>query len=165
MTLEFEQEAIIDPSLPAEEIVGRVIEGALDFVSFPYEAELSVLITDNEGIREINRQMRKIDAPTDVLSFPMADYAAPGDFSVWEEEEVDLFNPDTGEAMLGDIVISADKVREQAEAFGHSLERELAFLTAHSMFHLFGYDHMTEEERNVMEEKQRELLEELGIRR
>lgn len=165
MTLEFEQEAEWNPPFSPEELMRRVIEEALEAESFPYEAELSVLITDNAGIQEINREMRGMDAPTDVLSFPMADYETPGDFSVWEEESFDLFNPDSGEAILGDIVISAEKVQAQAKEFGHSEERELAFLTAHSMYHLFGYDHMEDEDRLLMEEKQRNLLDRLGISR
>ena len=164
MTIEFDQEVEIDPSLPAQEIVEEVILGALDFAGFPYEAEVSVLVTDNEGIRTINRENRDIDKETDVLLFPMMEYRTPGDFSVWDEDDL-CFNPDTGEAMLGDIVLSADKIREQAESYGHSLKRELAFLVAHSMFHLFGYDHMEEADRLLMEEKQRELLSRLGIER
>ena len=164
MTIEFDQEAEIDPSLPTQQIVEEVILGALDFAEFPYEAEVSVLITDNEGIRRINRENRGIDRETDVLSFPMMEYRMPGDFSVWDEDDL-CFNPDTGEAMLGDIVLSADKIREQAESYGHSLKRELAFLVAHSMFHLFGYDHMEEADRLLMEDKQRELLSRLGIER
>ena len=78
---------------------------------------------------------------------------------------MDCFHPETGELLLGDIVISVDKVKEQAEKYGHSTLRELSFLTAHSMFHLMGYDHMEEDERLVMEEKQNALMEELGISR
>ena len=83
---------------------------------------------------------RQIDAPTDVLSFPMLSYEQAGDFSALEEDYEDNFNPDTGEIMLGDIVISVDRVREQAAAYGHSERREFAFLIVHSMLHLFGYD-------------------------
>lgn len=106
-----------------------------------------------------------IDRPTDVLSFPMCDFETPGDFDGLEETPEEYFNPDTGELMLGDIVISVEKVKEQAEKFGHSETRELAFLVAHSMLHLSGYDHMEDEERLDMEEKQREILERRGYRR
>ena len=166
MTIEITWETENDLDFDAEEIIRKVVLGALDYEECPYEAEVSVLLTDNAGIHEINRVNRGIDAPTDVLSFPMAEYPAPGDFSRLEEDEsYDCFHPETGELMLGDIVISLDKVKEQAEAYGHSRLRELAFLTAHSMLHLMGYDHMEEEERLVMEERQRGLMEMLGISR
>jgi probable rRNA maturation factor len=95
----------------------------------------------------------------------MLEYVTPGDFAFLEEENSDDFNPDTGEALLGDIIISVDKVLEQAESFGHSVEREYAFLITHSMLHLFGFDHMQEEEAKVMEEKQKEILLQLNILR
>ena len=107
---------------------------------------------------------RQIDRATDVLSFPMADYETPGDFSHLDED-AGLFHPDTGELMLGDIVISVDKVFEQAEEYGHSTEREFSFLFAHSMLHLLGYDHMEPDEAAVMEAKQAKALEDLGITR
>ncbi|MBQ2250869.1 MAG: rRNA maturation RNase YbeY, partial [Lachnospiraceae bacterium] len=120
---------------------------------------------DNEGIHQINLDMRQIDNPTDVLSFPMCDFETPGDFDALEETPEMYFNPDTGELMLGDIVISVEKVKEQAEKYGHSETRELAFLVAHSMLHLSGYDHMEEEERKEMEAMQSEILERRGYRR
>lgn len=163
VTIEYEAEELLD--LPYEEIIRSVVEEALDFVECPYDAEVNVLLTDNEGIRQINLDMREMDSPTDVLSFPMCDFETPGDFSRLEETPEDYFNPDTGELMLGDIVISVEKVKEQADKFGHSQTRELAFLTAHSMLHLSGFDHMEEEERLSMEEKQREILERRGYRR
>ena len=126
---------------------------------------MNLTLTDNEGIHEINRMYRQIDAPTDVLSFPMLSYEQAGDFSALEEDYEDNFNPDTGEIMLGDIVISVDRVREQAAAYGHSERREFAFLIVHSMLHLFGYDHMTPEDAAVMEPKQRQSLEEMNISR
>ena len=116
---------------------------------------------------EMNEEFRGIAAPTDVLSFPFVDYEKPGEFEWLEEEDVDgeYFDPDSGELVLGDIVISVDKVLEQAEKYGHSPKRELAFLVAHSMLHLMGYDHIKEEERLVMEKKQEEILQGLGITR
>lgn len=164
MTIQIENETDREPGFDMEAVIRRVIEAALDFEECPYEADVSVLLTDDAGIHEINRDNRGVDAPTDVLSFPMVEFSIPGDFSGLEEKW-DLFHPDTGELMLGDIVISLDHVLKQAEEYGHSRERELAFLTAHSMFHLMGYDHMEETEREVMEKRQRDLLEELGIRR
>ena len=165
MTIEIEYEAEKKLDLPWETIIRDVIEEAMDYEGCPYEAEVSVILTDNEAIREINRDYRQIDRPTDVLSFPMVDYEQPADFDGLEDRAEDYFNPETGELMLGDIIGSVDKVEEQAEKYGHSQARELAFLVAHSMLHLFGYDHMEEEERLVMEKKQAEILERRGYRR
>ena len=163
LTVEYEAEAKLD--LPFEDIIRDVAEGALEYVGCPYEVELYVLLTDNEGIRAINLDTRGIDMPTDVLSFPMGDFETPGDFGPLEETPEEYFNPDSGELMLGDIVISVDKVKEQAKEYGHSERRELAFLVAHSILHLSGYDHMEEEERTRMEDMQREILEQRGYRR
>ncbi len=148
-----------------EAIVKDIIDYAIDYVECPYECEVNVLFTDNEGIREINKEQRNIDSPTDVLSFPLVDYDKPCDLSIAEANEMEYFNSDTGELMLGDIVISIDRVYSQAEEYGHSPKREIAFLTAHSMLHLFGYDHMTEEERLVMEELQKDILNKKGYTR
>ena len=148
-----------------EEIIEDVILGSLEYLECPYDCEVSVLITDNDGIHGINLDERGIDSPTDVLSFPLLDFDAPNDLSYVEQYPQDYFNPETEELVLGDIVISADKVISQAEEYGHSDKRELAFLVAHSMLHLFGYDHMEENERIVMEEKQREILTKKGYTR
>ena len=149
MTVSIEYEAERKLSLPYEEIIEEIVLESLDYEKCPYEAEVNVILTDNEAIREINREHRGIDAPTDVLSFPMVDYERPSDFDHVENAAEDYFNPETGELMLGDIVISVDKVTEQAEKYGHSERRELAFLVAHSMLHLCGYDHMEDGERLV----------------
>ena len=100
-----------------------------------------------------------------MLSFPNVDFETEGVFDIDEDAEADYFDPDTGELILGDICISLDKVREQAEEYGHSLRREYAFLIAHSMLHLCGYDHMEPEEAARMEAKQEEILQTLGITR
>ena len=142
-----------------------LVSYCLDYAKFPYEAEVNLTLTDNEGIHCINKEFRQIDRPTDVLSFPMLNYTTPGDFAFLDDEDSDDFNPDTGEALLGDIIISVEKVVEQAENFGHSVEREYAFLIAHSMLHLFGFDHMEEDEAAVMEEKQKEILNQMNILR
>lgn len=167
MTINFENESTHELNLPLEELASIVIEAALDYVECPYETEVNLLITDNEQIQEMNRNFRNIDRATDVLSFPMVDYEEAGNFDFLEDDEVteDYFHPETGELLLGDIVISAEKVLEQAEEFGHSVKREYAFLIAHSMLHLAGFDHMEEEEARVMEQKQREILERLEITR
>lgn len=157
MTIEIEKECDIELSFEPEPIISEVINEAVDYEECPYECSVSVILTDNEGIHQLNKEQRGIDAPTDVLSFPMIDYFEPGNFDFLEQDEF-AFEPESGELMLGDIVISLDKVKEQAVAYGHSEQRELAFLVAHSMLHLFGYDHMEEDERIIMEEKQEEIL-------
>lgn len=164
MTINIEWEYEKDSLPDGEALIRRVIEAAIDYEDCPYEVQVEVLVTDNESIHQINLDSRGIDAPTDVLSFPTITYDTPGDFSGVEDDPM-LFEPESGELMLGDMVISMDKVREQAAAYGHTQQRELAFLTAHSMFHLMGYDHMEEDERLLMEEKQRGLLDQMGITR
>lgn len=165
MTLDFENESDKELGLELYELAEQVISCALDYMDCPYEAQVSLLITDNEEIRQLNREHRGIDRATDVLSFPMVDYETPGDFSFLEEEGTDCFEPDSGELMLGDIVISADKVLEQAQEYGHSTKREYAFLITHSMLHLMGYDHMTQSEAAQMEQLQEEILKQLNILR
>lgn len=165
MTIHIEYEAVKKLEIPWEKILNQIITWALEFEKCPYEAEVAVVLTDDEGIRQVNKEYRDMDKPTDVLSFPMLEYDTPSNFEDVEDRFADCFNPETGELMLGDIMISVDKVEEQAIKYGHSQERELAFLTAHSMLHLCGYDHMEEEERLVMEEKQRQILEHMGYGR
>lgn len=165
MTIQIEYEAEKKLELPYEEIIRDIVEASLDYEECPYEAEVNVVLTDNAGIQEINLEYRQIDAPTDVLSFPMVDYESESDFDHVEDAVEDYFNPETGELMLGDIIISVDKVEEQAAKYGHSETRELAFLVAHSMLHLCGYDHMEEEERTRMEQRQREILSGRGYER
>ncbi len=162
MTLLFEEEGELNLDLPCKELAEKVINAALDYVNCPYEAEVNLLLTMNDEIQEMNENFRSIDRPTDVLSFPMIDYAEAGNFD-FLEDVMDAFHPDTGELMLGDIVISKEKVVSQAEEYGHSIEREYSFLIAHSMLHLFGYDHMEEDERMEMEQKQKDILERLQI--
>lgn len=165
MTIHIEEEVTIPFSFDYKTLADKVINGALDYVECPYEAEVNVLFTDNASIQEINRENRGIDAPTDVLSFPNAEFIVPAEFDDLEDTQPEVFHPDTGELMLGDIVISVEKVVSQAEEFGHSIERELGFLLAHSVLHLCGFDHMEEEERAVMEEKQRQIMDMLQIYR
>jgi len=161
--VEIEIEEVID--IDAEQIAQRVMTAVLDLEACPYEAQINLLITDNTGIREFNREHRQVDAPTDVLSFPMIAFEKEADFSIVEEDEAAYFEPESGELLLGDIIISWDKVKEQAEKYGHSRTREFAFLTAHSMLHLCGYDHMEADEARIMEEKQEHVLNSLGITR
>lgn len=148
-----------------DEVVKAVVDEVLDTEQCPYESQVNVLLTDNEGIRQFNKEYRDIDKETDVLSFPNLDFEVPGDFDIDEDAEADYFDPESGELILGDIIISVDKVKEQAESYGHSRKREFAFLVAHSMLHLSGYDHMEPEEAKIMEKKQEAVLQKLGITR
>lgn len=163
----FYVESETDKTLPfdVEEVADKVIIETLDSENCPYEVSVNVLLTDNEVIHAMNHQYRGIDRPTDVLSFPNVDYENPADFTGIEDIIEDYFDPENGELCLGDIVISVEKVYEQSEEYGHSLMREYAFLIAHSMLHLLGYDHMAPEEATVMEQKQEEILNRLGITR
>lgn len=168
MSVIIEKETEFTVDFDLEKFVCQIADRCLEYEKCPYEAWVSVTFTDNEGIREINKEHRNIDNATDVLSFPMIEYEKAGDFSFLERDEAMLceyFEPDTGELMLGDIVISVERAEEQAQEYGHSLKREIGFLVAHSMFHLLGYDHMETEERENMEKRQREVLDSLGITR
>lgn len=165
MTFYVENETDTEFPFDVEKVVEQVALRILDTEECPYEAQVNVLLTDNEGIRNYNREYRGIDRETDVLSFPNREFDRPGDFEIDENEEADYFDPDTGELILGDIMISVDKVKEQSLSYGHSLLREFAFLAAHSMLHLCGYDHELPEEAAVMEEKQERALEALEITR
>ena len=165
MSIYIETETEVNFDFDYEKVINQVIEFSSEYVHCPYETEVNVIITDNEEIHQINKEYRGIDRPTDVLSFPMVEYKTPGDFSGVEEGNSDVFNPETGELILGDIMISVEKIKEQAMEYGHSELRELAFLTAHSMLHLFGYDHIEDEERRVMEDAQQEIMSGLNISR
>ena len=125
---------------------------------------MGLTLTDDEGIRVINAEQRDIDAPTDVLSFPMLEFDTAGDLSAAYEDDTN-FDPDSGALLLGDIVINVDRVKSQALEYGHSEKREYAFLVCHSMLHLCGFDHMEEADEAVMTEKQKIILEGMGITR
>lgn len=135
-------------------LVREAVEATLDLENYGNNAEVSVTFTDNESIHKLNNKFRGVDRPTDVLSFPLFDYDGTS-----EEPPVDeMMN------MLGDIVISLEKANEQAGEFGHSFEREVAFLTAHSMLHLLGYDHeLSDEDDKEMREKQNIVMDMLGL--
>lgn len=167
MTVLMEKETEEEIDFDYESAIEQVIRQAIEMEQCPYECEVNVTFTDNEGIRNMNREFRELDVPTDVLSFPMIEYPSPADFSILDPESgmAGSFNPETGELLLGDIVISLERAKEQAEEYGHSLKREICFLVVHSILHLFGYDHMEDEERLQMEDKQEEVLRILGITR
>lgn len=134
-------------------LIRRAIEATLDYESFKNNAEISITFTDNDGIQRLNRDFRGLDRPTDVLSFPLTDY-----------EAIDTPLADELCGSLGDVVLSLERAREQAEEYGHSLDREIAFLTVHSMLHLLGYDHETGEEDELdMRRRQSEILKNIGL--
>ena len=164
MTIDFsnEQEQTFDFDFLV--VANDVMEAILDQEKCPYEAQISLVLTDDDTIHSTNKEFRGIDRPTDVLSFPMVDFPSPADYSVLEEDD-SYFHPESGELLLGDIMISIPRAVEQAREYGHSIKREYAFLIAHSMLHLLGYDHMEDEERLLMEEKQEQALQHLHIER
>ena len=164
MTLQIDYETDREIGIEYEELAKKVVQKVLDMEGCPYDAQVNLVLTDNEEIQRVNTEFREIAAPTDVLSFPMIPFETPADYAIVEEDE-SYFDLDTDELLLGDIMISVDKVFAQAEEYGHSVTREFCFLVAHSMLHLLGYDHMTPEEAGVMENKQRTALDELGITR
>lgn len=138
-----------------EDAIRKAAAESLKYEAFDEDCEISVSIVDNEEIRQINKQFRNIDRATDVLSFPMLTFAEGEEAEVNENDEI----------ILGDIIISLERAREQAAEYGHSLKREIAFLTAHSMLHLLGYDHMEPEEEAEMFRRQKEILLQAGFPR
>ncbi|MCI8326372.1 MAG: rRNA maturation RNase YbeY [Lachnospiraceae bacterium] len=165
MTVTIEHTVELPFDFEYKKIAKEVISHTVKTEEFPYEPEVSLLLTDNETIRDLNRTYREIDRATDVLSFPMLTFGALGDFSKAKGVGEENVNPDTGEILLGDIIISVPKLLGQAEEYGHSPKREFAFLITHSMLHLLGYDHMEPEEAAIMENKQKTILDSLGITR
>ena len=154
------EQDVIEYNSKLEELIIKTVETSLSHEGFSIPSEISILLTDDFNIQRINKEYRGIDRPTDVLSFPMTDIskgklnASCGDF-----------NMDENLLMLGDIVISMETVKRQAEEYGHSFEREMAFLVTHGMFHLLGYDHQNEKDEKEMIQKQEEVLEKLGLKR
>lgn len=147
----------VDTQGVEEDIINRVVSTVLKLEGIKHDVNVFVMLTNNDEIHVINKEQRNVDRPTDVLSFPM-----------YEREEIALLKTkkqDNVEEMLGDIIISIPKVIEQAKEYGHSYERELAYLTTHGMMHLLGYDHMIDEEKAEMRKHEEAVLEKLDIRR
>ncbi len=143
-----------------ENVIQRAVSAVMEVLECAeLDYEVSVLITDNEGIHKINRETRGIDAPTDVLSFPILEFDDDG---VMIEESGDY---DGDLLLLGDIVISLERAEAQAEEYGHSMEREIGFLSAHSALHLMGFDHQGEEDTPVMRELERKVMDKIGLKR
>lgn len=148
-----------------ENIAEKVCKIALMQENCPYDCEINITITDNDEICMINNETRNINNPTDVLSFPNIDFDAPGIFDIPTGEMALYLDPETELVVLGEIILSYDKIIEQANNYGHSVLREYAFLIAHSMLHLCGYDHMIPEDANLMEERQKMIMDSVNIKR
>ena len=155
MTLLIDNRTNFELTDEIKETLEKVCLKSLQYEEFNEDCEISLSIVTNDEIHDINKQFRNIDSPTDVLSFPQLTFE--------EGEEADV--NENGGIVLGDIIISIDRAKEQAEEYGHSLKRELAFLSVHSMLHLMGYDHMVPEEEEDMFRRQKEILIEAGIPR
>ena len=154
----------IDFGFDVDKLTLDLLNVVCDREQCPYEACINVYVTHSETVRVYNRDYRDKDTTTDVLSFPALDIR-DGDFEDAVDSSDSPFDPESGELILGDIVINADRVYSQAEEYGHSVLREFAFLCAHSLYHLCGYDHETEDEAHIMEQKQEETLRSLNITR
>lgn len=165
MTIYFEDEAMLTFDFDMERQLEQVISFVRDHVKCPYDLEVSVTMVDKVSIQEVNTEFRDTSRPTDVLSFPMAEYDKPADFGGAAFQESMAVVPDTGELVLGDIMLCSEVIKEQAKEYGHSEIREFSFLVVHSMLHLFGYDHILEHDRMEMEEEQRNIMNALGISR
>lgn len=165
MTLYVENQGDYEFSFSVEEQLDKLAAFVTAYVACPYEPELSVTLVTKEEIHRLNKEFRDVDRPTDVLSFPMMEYDEPAIFSGKAFEESLTLSPETGEIILGDIVLCSEVVCEQAEEYGHSVLREFSFLIVHSLLHLFGYDHIDEEERMEMEQMQKKIMKELQIMR
>ena len=144
-----------------EDVVKNAIKTTVSEFADDVSVEVSVTFTDNEGIRRINNEFRNIDKETDVLSFPQLEFDVLGKIRPEYMPVSDMYP----NVMLGDVVLSLEKAQCQAEEFGHSFLREVGYLTVHSMLHLFGYDHMTDEDKAVMREKEEDIMGKIGLRR
>ena len=143
-----------------KELINSAVNLSLESENVIIDSQVSIYFVDNDEIHRINKEQRNIDRPTDVLTFPMAEF---------ENGKLNLIagdiDPDEGLLILGDIVVSLEKAKEQAEAYGHSLEREVLFLITHGMFHILGYDHLDEATEKEMISKQEDILHKLNLKR
>lgn len=154
-------QSMIEVTNELRELIEVVIDKALKYEGIQFNYDVNVYLVDNEAIKEINKEYRKIDKETDVLSFPMIDFRERGNYEVFEED----FDPETNHVLLGEIVLSLEKAFEQSKEYEHPFIREVAFLIVHSVLHLLGYDHEVEDERKAMRQKEEEILHSLGITR
>lgn len=166
MAILFDNDTSFELNTDRVEAVEKVMEEIINYFGCPYPIEVSITFVDNNEIRELNKEYKDKDQVTDVLSFPQIDFEKAGDFDFLSTQVRDeCFNLDNGELMLGDIVISATRLEEQAEEYKHTILRELCFLITHSMLHLLGYDHMEKDEEEEMFLIQEEILNKVGITR
>ncbi|MGI5850755.1 MAG: rRNA maturation RNase YbeY [Clostridiales bacterium] len=165
ITVEIENsQDVIEITNSTEDIITACVHRTLDMEGFDFNAMVSITLVDNTTIEQMNSQFRGITMATDVLSFPMLEIQGGCDY-LDEEELINDIHPDTGSVILGDIVISMEKVRDQALEYGHSFERELGFLVVHGMLHLLGYDHIEDGDMKVMRPKEEAILESLNLTR
>ena len=156
----------------AEGLIRRAARAAWESFDYPFNGEVDITLTDNEGIREINREYREIDSATDVLSFPIEEFFDGNTLMTLIGQRL-FYNcilasidPETGMLALGDMIISVERAREQAGEYGHSFDRECAYLTVHSMLHLVGYDHLDEgEQKKRMRHMEETVMTSMGLER
>ncbi len=141
-----------------KDLATKTIETVLDYTKFPYEVDVTLTITDDTYIHQLNLEHRGKDKATDVLSFPMIDWPSPCAYAYLETQIDSLVNPETGYVILGDIVLSMDHVNAQAAEYGHTFEREFSFLIVHSMLHLLGYDHENTDDEIIMIREQKNIM-------
>ncbi len=158
MTYYYDAHVEPDFTFDLEELYHSAAAASLEAFSCPFEAEISLTLTDEEEIREINREYRGIDSPTDVLSFPLIPFEEPAEFGAIKKGDPEYFNPESGCLMLGDIVLCRERILKQAEDYGHSVKREAAFLIVHSMLHLLGFDHMEEADALSMQNEEKRIM-------
>lgn len=173
MTIYYDNQTDYEFDFDYKKVANDVITKTLLHEQFKYDVEVSITFVNEESIREINKEYRDLDKSTDVLSFPMIEYDSDYSRISDRKEEmydflidlIDIKNPDTDEIILGDIVLCVPVIINQAKEYNHSILREYAFLIVHSMLHLLGFDHIEEDERIIMENKQNQILESLSITR
>ncbi len=166
MTFYVENETEENFEFDVNKLIADLVNETIDCEKVPFkDISLNVTFTDDETIATVNKEFREIDKSTDVLSFPAVDFSKPADFSNIKPNDPLYFDQDTGELILGDIMISLEHAHRQALEYNHSFKREIAFLITHSLLHLLGYDHMVDSERTVMEAKQEAILNNLGLTR
>ncbi len=159
----YDMNGLMDESMA--EFAASTAEQAVKLLRLPVTTDICLNIVTEEEIRELNAEQREIDKVTDVLSFPMLFFERPMAAEAFAEADMGSINPESGNIFLGDIILCFARAKEQAQEYGHSLEREVAFLIVHSLLHLLGYDHMTQEEETEMFAKQEEILQEMNINR
>lgn len=164
LTFEVDEKIKLEEDFDWKGTADIVLEEILNTFNCPFECEVYLSITDDKQIHQINLEQRDMDRATDVLSFPMIDWKDIADFE-WAEAYGYHFNPESGELMLGDVIISYETLQKQASEYNHTIKREFAFLFVHSLLHLLGFDHMEDDERVVMEDKQKEIMLNLKIHR